>query len=36
MLLDREAPEACELYWLRDQWWNQPRMWEGQQVLGSP
>ncbi|RPI03528.1 MAG: aminoglycoside phosphotransferase family protein [Ignavibacteriae bacterium] len=25
--------EAHELYWLRDQWRNQPRMWEDQQVL---
>jgi aminoglycoside phosphotransferase (APT) family kinase protein len=25
--------EARELYWLRDQWRNQPRMWEDQQVL---
>jgi aminoglycoside phosphotransferase (APT) family kinase protein len=25
--------EASELYWLRDQWRNQPRMWEDQQVL---
>jgi len=25
--------EALELYWLRDQWRNQPRMWEDQQVL---
>ena len=25
--------EANELYWLRDQWRNQPRMWEDQKVL---
>jgi len=25
--------EAGELYWLREQWHNQPRMWEDQQVL---
>jgi len=25
--------EACELYWLRDQWRNQPRMWEDQKVI---
>ena len=25
--------EACELYWLRDQWRNQPRMWADQKVL---
>jgi len=25
--------EARELYWLRDQWRNQPRMWEDQKVL---
>jgi aminoglycoside phosphotransferase (APT) family kinase protein len=25
--------EARELYWLRDQWRNQPKMWEDQQVL---
>jgi len=25
--------EARELYWLRDQWRNQPRMWEDQQVI---
>jgi aminoglycoside phosphotransferase (APT) family kinase protein len=25
--------EARELYWLRDQWRNQPEMWEDQQVL---
>jgi hypothetical protein len=25
--------EARELYWLRDQWRNQPRMWEDQQVM---
>jgi aminoglycoside phosphotransferase (APT) family kinase protein len=25
--------EGRELYWLRDQWRNQPRMWEDQQVL---
>ncbi len=25
--------EADELYWLRDQWRNQPRMWEDQKVL---
>ncbi len=25
--------ESRELYWLRDQWRNQPRMWEDQQVL---
>ena len=25
--------EARELYWLRDQWRNQPRMWEDQQVF---
>jgi len=25
--------EAHELYWLRDRWRNQPRMWEDQQVL---
>jgi aminoglycoside phosphotransferase (APT) family kinase protein len=25
--------ESHELYWLRDQWCNQPRMWEDQQVL---
>jgi aminoglycoside phosphotransferase (APT) family kinase protein len=25
--------EAHELYWLRDQWRNQPRMWEDQQVM---
>lgn len=25
--------EARELYWLRDQWRNQPRMWEDRQVL---
>lgn len=28
-----EWNEACELYWLRDQWRNQPRMWEDQKVL---
>jgi len=25
--------EACELYWLRDQWRQEPRMWEDQKVL---
>ncbi|MFZ3044750.1 MAG: phosphotransferase [Desulfatirhabdiaceae bacterium] len=25
--------EARELYWLRDQWHHQPRMWEDQQVM---
>ena len=25
--------EAHELYWLRDQWRNQPRMWEDQKVI---
>ena len=25
--------DARELYWLRDQWRNQPRMWEDQKVL---
>ena len=25
--------EACELYWLRDQWRGQARMWEDRQVL---
>ena len=25
--------EASELYWLRDQWRNQPRMWEDQKVI---
>ncbi len=25
--------EAQELYWLRDQWRNQPRMWQDQQVM---
>ncbi|MDD5176346.1 MAG: phosphotransferase [Sterolibacterium sp.] len=25
--------QAAELYWLRDQWRNQPRMWQDQQVL---
>ena len=25
--------EANELYWLRDQWRNQPRMWQDQKVL---
>jgi aminoglycoside phosphotransferase (APT) family kinase protein len=25
--------ETCELYWLRDQWRNQPRMWEDRKVL---
>lgn len=25
--------EARELYWLRDQWRNQPKMWEDQKVL---
>ena len=25
--------DAQELYWLRDQWRNQPRMWEDQKVL---
>jgi aminoglycoside phosphotransferase (APT) family kinase protein len=28
-----DCDEARELYWLRDQWRNQPRMWEDQQVL---
>jgi aminoglycoside phosphotransferase (APT) family kinase protein len=27
------AEEACELYWLRDRWRAQPRMWEDCQVL---
>jgi serine/threonine protein kinase len=27
------AGEADELYWLRDRWREQPRMWEDQQVL---
>ena len=27
------ASEAGELYWLRDQWRNQPRMWEDQKVV---
>jgi aminoglycoside phosphotransferase (APT) family kinase protein len=25
--------EAGELYWLRDQWRNQPRMWQDQKVI---
>lgn len=25
--------EACELYWLRDRWRDQPKMWEDSQVL---
>jgi aminoglycoside phosphotransferase (APT) family kinase protein len=29
--IDRD--EAHELYWLRDQWRNQPRMWADQKVL---
>jgi len=35
-LLDIHAihrDEANELYWLRDSWRNQPRMWEDRQVL---
>ncbi|MFA6449631.1 MAG: phosphotransferase [bacterium] len=35
-LLDMNAigwDEACELYWLRDRWREQPRMWEDRQVL---
>lgn len=28
-----EKTERGELYWLRDQWRHQPRMWEDQQVL---
>lgn len=28
-----EKDERGELYWLRDRWRNQPRMWEDQQVL---
>lgn len=35
-LLQRQAlggDEAQELYWLRDRWAEQPRMWEDQQVL---
>lgn len=28
-----DSGEAGELYWLRDQWRNSPRMWEDQKVL---
>ena len=28
-----DGDKASELYWLRDQWRNQPRMWEDQKVV---